>query len=153
NAVGLALLDPAFNIEPGRDYTPVFRSHETPYVVIANPAIEVHDIKGMIAYAGYHFASTTFGTPGLAGMTHLNTELLKKMAGFDADSNAYKGEPQSVMALISGEVQFMLASGYIRSFLKSGRVVGLATTGAKRWFVAPGLPTLRELGINNYVAV
>jgi tripartite-type tricarboxylate transporter receptor subunit TctC len=73
--------------------------------------------------------------------------LLKRLAGFDMTHVAYKGAGPAIAALLAGETQVMVgAVPSTYSYVTSGRLRALATTGSKRHRVTADLPTVAELG-------
>jgi tripartite-type tricarboxylate transporter receptor subunit TctC len=63
----------------------------------------------------------------------------------------YKGTGPGMAALMSGELQCMLAGlATVMPQTKSGKVKALAVTGAKRSTVAPDVPTVAEAGVPGY---
>jgi tripartite-type tricarboxylate transporter receptor subunit TctC len=59
----------------------------------------------------------------------------------------FKGVGPAVTAVVAGQVQLLFGSvAGTESFIKDGRLRGLATTGEKRARAMPDLPTLGEAG-------
>src|SRR3990172_6659482 len=64
----------------------------------------------------------------------------------------YKGGGPAQIAVMSGEVQMMMAGVASASpFIKSGRMRALAVTSKKRSPALPDLPTIDESGVPGYV--
>ncbi|MFM9969755.1 MAG: tripartite tricarboxylate transporter substrate-binding protein, partial [Burkholderiales bacterium] len=63
----------------------------------------------------------------------------------------YKGLPPAVTALLSGEINMMIAPPTIMiQHIKSGKLKALAYTGATRWPEMPSIPTMVEAGVPRY---
>jgi tripartite-type tricarboxylate transporter receptor subunit TctC len=63
----------------------------------------------------------------------------------------YKGTGPGVAALLSGEIQFLLAGlATVMPHSRSGKIKALAVTGATRSKAAPDVPTVAESGVPNY---
>jgi len=62
----------------------------------------------------------------------------------------YKGLSPALTALLSGEVQLMFASPAILPQVRSGRLLSLAVTSAKRTLALPEVPTIAESGVPGY---
>jgi tripartite-type tricarboxylate transporter receptor subunit TctC len=63
----------------------------------------------------------------------------------------YRGGVPALQAVMSDEVQLFMGSWVaIGPHVKSGRVKALAVTSAKRYSVAPDLPTLVEAGVPGF---
>jgi tripartite-type tricarboxylate transporter receptor subunit TctC len=79
--------------------------------------------------------------------------MFDSMAGVDMVHVPYKGLSPALTDLLSGQVQLMFSSVVaILPHIKSGKLRGLATTGAKRLASLPELPTIAESGLPGYEA-
>ena len=66
---------------------------------------------------------------------------------------AYKGGAQAMLDLLAGHVKVgMLTWSSVAEHVRAGRLVALAATSARRLTYAPDLPTLKELGHDDFVA-
>jgi len=93
-------------------------------------------------------ASSGNGTPG-----HVGFELFKYMTGTKIVHVPYKGGAAGITDLIAGQVQLMMESmNSITPHARSGRVRGLAVSGATRTATMPELPTIAEAGVPGYEA-
>src|SRR5262249_57828721 len=64
----------------------------------------------------------------------------------------YGGVPKGITALLAGEVQLMVASVTAASgYVKSGQLKAVAVTSAERVSQMPDVPTMSELGYQNFV--
>ena len=92
--------------------------------------------------------SSSNGSPG-----HVGGELFKFMTGTDILHVPYKGGAQAINDLVAGHVQLMFESlNSISSVARSGRVRGLAVSGARRSPAFPDFPTVAEAGVPGYDA-
>lgn len=84
------------------------------------------------------FASGNNSTRGAA-------ELFKARYGVPADHVPYKGSPQVVVDLIAGQFDFaFIDANTAGSFIKDGKLKGLAITSTKRLPSLPNVPTVAE---------
>src|SRR6185436_19946555 len=136
-----------------KDLAPIAQTTTGQMLLAAGPATPFKSVRDLIAYAKQNpdklnYASSGNGTPGHVGM-----ELFKSMTGTHLVHVPYKGGSAGITELIAGQVQLMLEStNSITPHAKSGRVRGLATTGAKRSSALPDLPTMAEAGVPGYEA-
>ena len=78
-------------------------------------------------------------------------ELFKAMTGTFILHVPYRGSPQAINDLIAGEVHLMFDNiSSIGAHARSGRVRGIAVSGARRSPLFPDLPTLHEAGVTGY---
>jgi tripartite-type tricarboxylate transporter receptor subunit TctC len=95
-----------------------------------------------------------FGSPGVGNVIHVIGAQFGLRTGLPVLNVPYKGAPQIIAALISGEVQATVSSvTAVAAFLKSGQLRPLAYTGRARWPAMPELPTMNEAGVNGFVTL
>jgi len=134
-----------------RDLQPVALISYGHLVLATSPVIPVKSVRELIDYARKNpgkltNASSSNGSPG-----HVSGELFKYMTGTDIVHVPYKGGAQAINDLMAGHVQIMFESlNSMAAFVRSGKVRGLAVSGAKRSAVFPELPTLNESGVPGY---
>ena len=137
--------------DPQKDLAPVSLVAAQPFVVGVYAGLPVNSLKEFIALAKSRPGSITYGSGGTGSASHLGTELLMLTAGFSMLHVPYKGTGPGMTALMSGELQCMLAGlATVMPQTKSGKVKALAVTGAKRSTVAPDVPTVAEAGVPGY---
>jgi tripartite-type tricarboxylate transporter receptor subunit TctC len=123
----------------------------SPFIVALNPSVPVKNVKELIALAKAKPASLNYASTGTGGITHMATELFRLMAGIDIVHIPYKGTGPALNDVIGGQVQMIFGS--ILATLpqvKSGRLKGIAVSGAKRSDAAPDMPTVAESGLPGY---
>lgn len=150
-AVGPHLTKQPF--DPFKDFAPVSLLATSPFVVTVNPALQANSVRELIAIAKAHPGKINFGSSGIGGAPHLSTELFKHMAGIDMVHVAYKGLGPAITDLLGGQIHMMFADvGVVAPHLRSGKLRGLAVSGAARSSAVPELPTVAEAGVSGYAA-
>ena len=93
----------------------------------------------------------TYGTSGAGGINHLAGELLQSMAGIKWLHIPFKGAGPAMIAAMSGETEFALAStiGMV-GHIKGGKLRGVAVTGTSRYAALPDVLTVAEAGVPGY---
>jgi tripartite-type tricarboxylate transporter receptor subunit TctC len=134
-----------------KDLTPISLVANQPFVVAVHPSLPAGSIKEFIALAKSRPGGITYASGGSGGASHLGAELLQLMAGISMVHVPYKGSGPGMSALLSGEVQLLVAGiATVLPHIKTGRTKALAVTGAKRAQVAPDLPTVSEAGVPGF---
>lgn len=139
--------------DPARDFSPVSLATIMPFLLAVHPTLPVRSVKELIALARARPDQLNYGSPGNGSTTHLANELLKSMTGMRITHIPYKGVAPAATDLISGQIQMM--SGDLSTLLpqqRSGRMRGLAVTGARRSVLLPDMPTVAESGVPGYEA-
>jgi tripartite-type tricarboxylate transporter receptor subunit TctC len=135
------------------DFVHVVLLARAPNVLVANPSLPVHSVKELIALAKSQPGKIAYSSSGTGGVSHLSLELFRSVAGLDLLHVPYKGAGPAMTALLSGEVQLMMATAPVAlAQLKANRVRALAISSPKRSPLAPDLPTIAESGFPGFEA-
>jgi tripartite-type tricarboxylate transporter receptor subunit TctC len=135
-------------------FAPVALVSASPYVVTVNPALNVHSIKALIAFAKANPGKVRYGSSGPGSASHLAGELFASMADVTLLHVPYKGTGQALTDLLAGHIDLMFAPAQtVMPQIESGKLLGLAQTGAKRSEALPNIPTVSEAGLTGYSAV
>ena len=131
-------------------FEPVVSSTTQPYALLVQPNLPANSVKELIALSATK-PITYAGGGGVGGSVHVGVERLGAMANLKLKYVAYKGASPAILALMGGEIQMVCASAMASSAaIRTGKVRGLATTGAKRIASLPDLPTVAEQGVPGY---
>jgi tripartite-type tricarboxylate transporter receptor subunit TctC len=135
-----------------RDFTPIIGAARAPIVVVVNPALPVHSMKDLIAYAKANPGKVAYVTAGANTAQHLTGLLLASATGADLVHVAYKGGAPALNDLLGGQIQMgILVLGPISQQIQAGKLRALAVIEATRAKAAPQLPTIEEAGIPGVV--
>jgi tripartite-type tricarboxylate transporter receptor subunit TctC len=89
-----------------------------------------------------------YSSSGTGTTLHLYGELFKLRTHTDIVHVPFNGTAPALRALIAGDVQMSFApAASVLQFVKAGKLRALATTGAARFALLPGLPTTSEAGV------
>ena len=129
-----------------KDFAPIMLLVRYPQILVVHPSLAVKTVPEFVAYAKKNAGKLNYGSAGPASSSRLAFELFKDAAGIDAVAVHYKGGGPAINDLVSGTVQVMLiqAGGAIGQNVKSGKLVGLATSGRVRSPHFPDLPTIGD---------
>lgn len=148
-----ATLIPNPNFDLVKDLAPVSLAASVPLLLAVNPSFPARDVKELVAAAAARPGQVNFASGSTGSASHLAGEMLKTMAKVDMVHIPYKGGSLGIQDLVAGQVQLMFENmPSILPFVQSGRLRGLAVTGAKRSPAAPELPTMIESGYPGFEA-
>jgi len=123
-------------------------------LLAVNNRLAVHTVRELIDYAKKNPGKLVMASGGNGTTGHLGGELFKAMTGTFILHVPYRGSPQAINDLIAGEVQLMFDNiSSIGAHAKTGRVRGIAVSGARRSPLFPDLPTIAEAGVEGYETV
>jgi tripartite-type tricarboxylate transporter receptor subunit TctC len=136
-----------------RDFAPVMKLAEGPYVLVVNPSLPAKSVAELVALAKSRPGRIDYGTSGNGSSQHLVAALFCAMSGAPLNHVPYKGSDRATQDLIGGQVMvgFLGTPGALPQ-LKSGRLRALAVTTARRSPELTEVPTMQEAGIPGYEA-
>ena len=131
--------------DPVKDFAPVSLVALAPNMLSAAPGRGVDSLRTLIALAKEKPGEITYGSPGSGTAQHLAMELFCAMAGIKLLHIPFNGGGPSTTAALGGQVQ-LLASSLPTALphIRSGRLVPLGATSARRSELAPELATVTE---------
>lgn len=133
------------------DLAPVSLVSSFPQIASVNPSLPVRSIKELIALARSRPGEVLFSSVGSGQADHMAGELFAYMAGVKMTHVPYKGGPQALGAVISGEVALGFQGLPVAiPQIRAGKVRALAVTTAKRTPALPEVPTVAESGVPGY---
>ena len=117
----------------------------SPSTLVAVPNFAPGNLKDLIAAAKKEPGKVTYASVGSASSNHLGILQLEQAAGIKMTHIPYRGGGPLIQALLGQQVNIAFVSTpLILPHLKSGKVKGIATGGAKRLTQMPDIPTLGE---------
>ncbi|MBY0440137.1 MAG: tripartite tricarboxylate transporter substrate binding protein [Burkholderiales bacterium] len=137
-----------------KDFAPVVSLASSPNVLIASTSLPVKSVKDLIALARKRPGELTYASGGNGTSHHMGGELFGMMSGTKMSHIPFKGSPQAVGAVVSGEVALMFPNiPNAMGLAKAGKVRILGVTTPKRLSFWPELPTIAESGLPGYEVI
>lgn len=138
-----------YNLE--RDFEPIGLMASAPFILVVHPSVPARTVKEFVALAKSRPGELAYASTGTGSTPHLSMEMLKAQAGVSMIHIPYRGTPQAVADILSGQVQAMFANTLsVLPLVKAGRLRAIAISSAKRSGAVPGLPTVAESGLAGY---
>ena len=142
-ATNATLFKGTLKFDPVKDLAPIVWVSSTPLVLIVHPGVPANSAAELIELARQRPArlNAAINVPG--STSHLAAEMFKQVAGLSFTTVPYKGGGLSMMAVLSGEVDFQFAEGLLAApQIKAGKVRALAVTTVKPAAAFADLPTM-----------
>jgi len=145
-AINLALYqNPPYAL---RDFAGVSVFSESTNLLVVSASLPARSLQEVVALARERSGALNYSSAGAGTSQHLAGELFKLRTGTDIVHVPYKGSAPALTALVAGEVQMSFSNTVaINQHVKSGRLRALAVAGARRTALMPGVPTMKEAGV------
>jgi tripartite-type tricarboxylate transporter receptor subunit TctC len=144
-------LNKNLSFDPIKDFVGVSQVASTPLILVAPPESATNSVKELIDAAKAKPGALNYGSAGLGSTTGIAAELLKQTTGTDIVHVPFRGLPESQTAVIRGDVAMAFTFFNVGGDLvQSGKMRGLAVTGAKRLAGLPNIPTFKEAGLPDF---
>src|SRR5687767_4155027 len=132
--------------DPRKDFVGVASLGYSTTVLVVSPQLGVKSVKELIALANAQPGKVFFGSAGAGSGTHMNSERFKLAAGIKATHVAFKGQPEFLLEIVAGRVQFGVAGlGPAMAHIKEGRLIPLAVVLPERAPTLPDVPAAPEV--------
>lgn len=132
-------------LDPLRDFKPITRGTQQPFVLVAHPSLPAQSLRELIALAKSQPGKLSYGSsasgPQLAG------EMFKAATQVDMLHVAYKGAGPAVVDLLAGHIPLMVANpASVAPHVRTGKLKALVLFGKDPLDVLPGTPTAEQAG-------
>lgn len=128
------------------DFAPVTQVSQVSPALIVQNQFPARTVAELLAIAKAKPGQLNHASVGIGSMGHLGALLLLSMGKIDFAQVLYKGSPQALSALLSGEVQFYLIGsvGTAVTHIKTGRIRALGVGASQRIAALPDVPAIAE---------
>lgn len=133
--------------DPIKDFAPIGQVCRAPNFFIVPTSLPVKTVGEFVALAKSKPGALNYSHPGKGSTGHLGFELFKRMAGIDVFGVGYRGYPQMVPDIASGQISAtFLSANQALGQVQTGaiRLIGAISDGRSKYF--PDVPTLAEQG-------
>jgi tripartite-type tricarboxylate transporter receptor subunit TctC len=128
------------------DLLPISWISSTPLVLSLHPSVPAKSVKELVALGKRTPGGMNAGGNTAGSTSHLSGEMFNQAVGIKSTVLTYRGGGPAVIALISGEIDYIFATApSIIPHLKSGKAKALAVTTPKRSSALPDLPTMNSM--------
>jgi tripartite-type tricarboxylate transporter receptor subunit TctC len=140
----------SFDVET--DFTPIAPLADVPNVLTVNPiVIDAKSVKEFIVAVKAAPGKFNYGSTGNGASTHLGFAQFVAVAGLDMVHVPYKGSPEAVQAMVTGETCCMFAQ--VQTVLgqwRAGKVRLLGVSTKERVGILADVPTVAEAALPGF---
>lgn len=129
--------------DPIKDFTPVSRMGNLPFMLVVNNELPVRTVAELLAWGRAHPGKLSYASGNATGIVSGAT--LSRMSGIPMLHVPYRSTPPAIADLIGGQVSMMvvdLAAGL--ATVKAGKLRAIAVTTQERTELFPELPPLAD---------
>jgi tripartite-type tricarboxylate transporter receptor subunit TctC len=142
NAINTTLY-PDLNFSFVRDIAPVACIGGGDYAMVVTPSVPAKTVAEFIAYSKANPGKINMASPGNGTAVHVVGELFKMMTGIEMVHVPYR--TSYLPDLLAGQVQVAFTPiPFSIEYIRTGKLRGLAVTGATRSDALPNVPTVGE---------
>ena len=137
---------------PEKDFTPIGIVAEFPFLMLIDKKRGIETVAQFLDYAKKNPDKINFSSAGTGNSTHLAGETFKHATGLSTAVHIpYNGSSQSVLAVISGQVDFTFDPAISSiGMVTGGKANALGVVAARRLPNLPNVPTMSELGYKEF---
>ena len=146
---GARFVNAAVTYDILRDFTHVSLVETSPFVLVVHPSVPARNLKEYIALARSQPGKMTFATIGAGQIPYWAVILFNNMARIKATEIQYKGVAESLVAVMSGEVDYTFSPA-VGAVTNRAKLRSLAVTTTTRSPMLPDVPTMAEAALPGY---
>ena len=136
------------SFDPTRDFTYIIHVTGYTFGVVVKADAPWKTFQELLDYAKANPGKLNYGTPGAGTSLHITMEQIAKQKGIKWTQVPFKGQAESMNALLGGHIDLTADSTGWAGAVNGGQARLLVTWGAKRTKNWPDVPILKEVGIN-----
>lgn len=143
---------PKLPYDPDKGFEPVILVGTIPHVLVVNANSPYKTLAQLIAAGKADPKALSYASGGAGTVLHMQGELLKLKTGISAIHIPYKGDTPAIQGVMGGQVTFMFAP-IAAAFpqIQAGRLRALAVTSSERLGNLKDIPTMKEVGVSDFV--
>jgi tripartite-type tricarboxylate transporter receptor subunit TctC len=131
--------------DPAQDFTAITALSGGPTALVVPVSSPCNTAAELIAAMKKAPGKFNYGSGGKGSIAHLAVETMLHQTGCDAVHIPYKGAPEIITAMMTGQTQFgMPVLGTATQYVRNGQIRVLAVTAAARSPFFPDVPTIAE---------
>ena len=135
--------------DPKTDFEPIHGLIKLPFIVGVDPSSPIKTLAELTAALKKKGDKASYGYS--SAFAQVSTELYQSLAGTNAVGVSYKGTPQIMPDMASGQIDFIFSDAtFLLAQAEAGRFRPLAVTFAESASIAPNIPGMKAAGLDGY---
>ena len=135
--------------DPIKDFTPIARTGDLPFMLVIDPKLPVNSVADLIALAKKEPGKYSYASGSSSAIVSGAT--FATLANIDLLHVPYKSSPPALTDVIAGRVSMMFVDVLTGlPHVKGGALKALAVTTKQRSALLPDLPSMDEAGVKGF---
>jgi tripartite-type tricarboxylate transporter receptor subunit TctC len=135
--------------DPMKDFTPIARTGDLPFVLVINPEIPANSVAELIALAKKEPGKYTYASGSSSAIVSGAT--FAKLAGIDLLHVPFRSSPPALSEVIAGRLSMMFVDTLTAlPHVNAKALRALAVTTKQRSALLPDLPSMDEAGVKGF---
>ncbi|MDB5548749.1 MAG: transporter substrate-binding protein, partial [Tardiphaga sp.] len=135
--------------DPIKDFTPIARTGDLPFVLVINPDIPANSVAELIALAKKEPGKYTYASGSSSAIVSGAT--FAKLAGIDLLHVPFRSSPPALSEVIAGRLSMMFVDTLTAlPHVNAKSLKALAVTTKNRSALLPDLPSMDEAGVKGF---
>jgi tripartite-type tricarboxylate transporter receptor subunit TctC len=144
------LLQRKLPYDPRKDLVAVTPVATQPNILVVSPNKGILTLQDLVARGKANPDSLNYATVGVGTASHVISERLRKVAGFDATMITFKGSAEGMTEVMTGRIDFFFTPILpALPFLHDRKIIPIAVASKRRAAALPDVPTTIEAGFPN----
>jgi tripartite-type tricarboxylate transporter receptor subunit TctC len=149
-AISVSLFREPF--DPRKEMRPIVGVSEFAYLFVTSAASQYKTLQQWIEAAKAKPGTLTVGTSSAGTSNHLTALLFKSSQKLDITVVPYRGPSELSVALLRNDIDLVVnAYGGLRAQIDAKQIRPLAVTSAERLPELPDVPTMKEIGVPDFL--
>ena len=134
-----------------KDLSAVSMIGSVPNMLVVHPSLGANTVNELTQLLKAKPGEIAYASAGNGTALHMAAMLFSMMADVKMIHVPYQGSNAAMSDLLAGRTTVMFVpASTVMQYVNTGKLKALASTGLKRTFVAPDIPTLNELGLAGF---
>jgi len=138
-------------VDLSKDLSAVSMIGSVPNILVVHPSLGVNNVNELTQLLKAKPGEIAYASAGNGTALHMAAMLFSMMADVKMIHVPYQGSNAAMSDLLAGRTTVMFVpASTVMQYVNTGKLKALASTGLKRTFFAPDIPTLNEQGLAGF---
>jgi tripartite-type tricarboxylate transporter receptor subunit TctC len=146
--ISQAGLQKSLPYDPATDFSFVTKLISSNAAMLARASLPANNAADLVALAKQSPAGLSYGSFGVGSFPHIIMETISRRTGAKFNAVHYRGSPQAIQELVSGEIAVTFGAAAAARLIAEGKLKAIAQLGETRGQFKD-VPTFLEVGLDD----